>query len=137
MLFPIDTLKTRLQSEKGFWRTGGFRNVYKGLAPVAAGSAPTAAIFFTTYEGIKKLLNQHIDHDYDYIVHMTAASLGETAACSIRVPIEVVKQRRQASTYKKQSIFFKLIFDAYKKEGLFKGKRIMIVINVFKNLYKT
>jgi len=44
-LFPIDTVKTRLQSELGFWRAGGFRGIYKGLAPAAAGSAPTARRF--------------------------------------------------------------------------------------------
>lgn len=121
VLFPIDTLKTRLQSEKGFWRTGGFRNVYKGLAPVASGSAPTAALFFTTYEGTKKILNKYIGHDYNYVIHMTAASLGETTACSIRVPVEVVKQRRQASAYKQDSTFFRLIWNAYKTEGLIKG----------------
>lgn len=37
-LFPIDTIKTRLQSENGFWRSGGFRSVYKGIGPVVAGS---------------------------------------------------------------------------------------------------
>lgn len=40
-LFPIDTLKTRIQSEKGFVRAGGFKGLYRGLAPAAAGSAPT------------------------------------------------------------------------------------------------
>jgi solute carrier family 25 S-adenosylmethionine transporter 26 len=37
-LFPIDTIKTRLQSENGFWRSGGFRQIYKGIGPVVAGS---------------------------------------------------------------------------------------------------
>lgn len=41
VLFPIDTIKTRLQSEKGLWRSGGFRGIYNGLGPAAAGSAPT------------------------------------------------------------------------------------------------
>ena len=34
-LFPIDTIKTRLQSERGFWKSGGFSKIYKGLAPAA------------------------------------------------------------------------------------------------------
>ncbi len=33
-LFPLDTLKTRLQSSQGFRATGGFRNIYSGLGPV-------------------------------------------------------------------------------------------------------
>lgn len=49
-LFPIDTLKTRLQSPHGFIKAGGFRGVYNGLGAAAAGSAPGAALFFSTYE---------------------------------------------------------------------------------------
>lgn len=39
-LFPIDTVKTRLQSEGGFYKAGGFSGIYSGLGSVAAGSAP-------------------------------------------------------------------------------------------------
>ena len=49
-LFPIDTLKTRLQSPQGFIKAGGFRGIYNGLGAAAAGSAPGAALFFSTYE---------------------------------------------------------------------------------------
>ncbi|RYC56954.1 hypothetical protein CHU98_g9258 [Xylaria longipes] len=30
-LFPLDTLKTRLQSHAGFFPSGGFRGVYRGI----------------------------------------------------------------------------------------------------------
>lgn len=49
-LFPIDTIKTRLQSPHGFLAAGGFRGVYQGLGAAAAGSAPGAALFFSVYE---------------------------------------------------------------------------------------
>ena len=49
-LFPIDTLKTRLQSPQGFLQAGGFRGIYNGLGAAALGSAPGAALFFSTYE---------------------------------------------------------------------------------------
>lgn len=49
-LFPIDTLKTRLQSPQGFLKAGGFHGIYNGLGAAAAGSAPGAALFFSTYE---------------------------------------------------------------------------------------
>lgn len=49
-LFPIDTLKTRLQAPQGFLQAGGFRGIYNGLGAAAAGSAPGAALFFSTYE---------------------------------------------------------------------------------------
>ncbi len=40
LFFPIDTLKTRLQSAQGFARAGGFVGVYKGIGSVVVGSAP-------------------------------------------------------------------------------------------------
>jgi len=49
-LFPIDTLKTRMQSPQGFIKAGGFRGIYNGLGAAAVGSAPGAALFFSSYE---------------------------------------------------------------------------------------
>jgi len=43
-LFPLDTLKTRLQSQHGFFQSGGFRQLYKGIGPVVLGSAPSGII---------------------------------------------------------------------------------------------
>lgn len=39
-LFPLDTLKTRMQSKAGFAASGGFRGVYSGLTSAVIGSAP-------------------------------------------------------------------------------------------------
>ncbi|KAL9622702.1 MAG: hypothetical protein Q9160_003012 [Pyrenula sp. 1 TL-2023] len=38
------------------------------------------------------------------MVHMVAASLGEIAACAVRVPTEVIKQRAQAGLFKGSSL---------------------------------
>uniref|UniRef100_A0A8C4QBJ0 Mitochondrial S-adenosylmethionine carrier protein n=1 Tax=Eptatretus burgeri TaxID=7764 RepID=A0A8C4QBJ0_EPTBU len=89
-LFPLDTLKTRLQSASGFRAAGGFRGVYSGILSAGVGSFPTGAAFFMTYEAIKTMLGSSPP------AHMTAASVGEVVACVIRVPVEVVKQRAQA-----------------------------------------
>lgn len=40
LFFPIDTVKTRLQSAQGFVKAGGFRGIYKGVGSVVVGSAP-------------------------------------------------------------------------------------------------
>ncbi|KAI5362718.1 putative mitochondrial carrier protein [Septoria linicola] len=99
-LYPLDTLKTRLQSSAGFWASGGFRGVYNGVGSAAVGSAPGAALFFMTYEGTKRYLARYRKSATSETgVHMAAASLGEIAACSVRVPTEVVKQRAQAKQH--------------------------------------
>ncbi|XP_011645452.1 S-adenosylmethionine mitochondrial carrier protein-like [Pogonomyrmex barbatus] len=95
-LFPLDTLKTRLQSQHGFFKSGGFKQLYKGVGPVVLGSAPSAAIFFITYEGIKQYSQPYIPDQYHSIIHMVAASSSEVTACLVRVPVEVIKQRKQA-----------------------------------------
>ena len=40
MFYPIDTIKTRLQSQQGFVKAGGFKGIYKGVGSVGVGSAP-------------------------------------------------------------------------------------------------
>ena len=47
-LFPMDTLKTRLQSPAGFRASGGFANLYRGIGVCLMGSAPCSALFFST-----------------------------------------------------------------------------------------
>lgn len=56
LLFPLDTLKTRMQTKAGFRNAGGFKGVYAGIVPAALGSAPCAALFFVTYEASKERL---------------------------------------------------------------------------------
>lgn len=96
-MFPIDTIKTRLQSKAGLMKSGGFRNLYAGIGPVFFGSAPGAAVFFTTYEFAKSQVGMHENNVYSskFISSMFAASLGEVAACVVRVPAELIKQRTQ------------------------------------------
>ncbi|KAK3343698.1 mitochondrial carrier domain-containing protein [Lasiosphaeria hispida] len=105
-LFPLDTLKTRLQSSQGFFAAGGFRGIYRGVGSAVVGSAPGAAFFFCTYEATKQALTARrtalspSDSPVSTpLEHMLAASLGEIAACAVRVPTEVVKQRAQAGQH--------------------------------------
>lgn len=121
VLFPIDTIKTRLQSERGFIRSGGFRGIYKGLAPAAAGSAPTAALFFCTYDGLKSHLGQLATKSQQPYVHMASAACAEIVACLIRVPVEIAKQRRQALSIKYNTSSVGILYNALKTEGIRRG----------------
>jgi solute carrier family 25 S-adenosylmethionine transporter 26 len=108
-LYPLDTLKTRLQSATSFRAAGGFSGIYAGVGSAIVGSAPGAALFFVTYEHTKAILSAEraaqrtfagaVPGENDWMLpfeHMLAASLGEVAACAVRVPTEVIKQRAQA-----------------------------------------
>lgn len=121
VLFPIDTIKTRLQSEKKFWRAGGFRGIYNGLGPAAVGSVPSAALFFCTYESIKKLLLPYASGQQTHFVHMSSAALAEIIACLVRVPVEIAKQRRQVKTSLYKSTATGILMEAYRTEGIKRG----------------
>lgn len=59
-LFPLDTLKTRLQSGRGFLKTGGFTGLYKGILPVIAGSAPTGNVRDDEIYTLNTILNLYM-----------------------------------------------------------------------------
>jgi solute carrier family 25 (mitochondrial S-adenosylmethionine transporter), member 26 len=104
-LYPIDTIKTRLQAPVGFWKAGGFHGVYRGLGATATGSGPGAALFFCTYEALKPIVSEQLlqkygydPNEYAYLSHMVAASSAEAVACLVRVPTEVVKSKMQTAS---------------------------------------
>lgn len=121
ILFPLDTLKTRLQSTQGFTKSGGFRGIYSGLASAASGSAPSAATFFCSYELTKNVLKPHVSSTMFPFVHMFAATIGEVVSLFVRNPFEVVKQRAQAYTHmtSSQALRYTLAQEGFR--GLYRG----------------
>jgi solute carrier family 25 S-adenosylmethionine transporter 26 len=128
-LYPLDTLKTRLQSSSGFLASGGFSGIYRGVGSAIIGSAPGAALFFCTYEYSKSFLSARrhaqevreggLVRDWEApIEHMVAASLGEVAACAVRVPTEVVKQRAQAGQHPSSLLALRAILSQHRAIGV-------------------
>ncbi|XP_066473366.1 mitochondrial S-adenosylmethionine carrier protein isoform X2 [Tiliqua scincoides] len=115
ILFPLDTVKTRLQSPQGFKKSGGFHGIYAGVPSTAIGSFPNAAAFFVTYEYMKAVLHTDASPYFAPVTHMLAASFGEIVACLIRVPSEVVKQRAQVSP---SSSTLRILSNTVCEEGL-------------------
>jgi solute carrier family 25 S-adenosylmethionine transporter 26 len=152
LFFPIDTVKTRLQSAQGFAIAGGFRGVYRGFGSVLVGSAPggkcrspiqyaftdpdltsLAAAFFATYDYLKHNIPSPLSLPSP-LNHVVASSAGECVACLIRVPTEVVKSRMQTSAYGSTvaSSFgaFKRVLQADGIRGFYRGFGITIVREV-------
>ena len=126
-LYPLDTIKTRLQSNISQHATlssrhtaaGTLRSIYAGLPSTVIGSMPSAASFFMVYDGVKRhMLVPGQTAAQESYVHMLASSMGEIAACAIRVPTEVVKQRAQAGLFGgKSSAAFLDILNLRKSAG--------------------
>ncbi|KAK5098350.1 S-adenosylmethionine transporter [Lithohypha guttulata] len=97
-LYPLDTIKTRLQSNLSRHASSlKTRHTFSAII----GSMPSAASFFVVYDGVKRqmIVPGQTSVAMQSYVHMLASSLGEIAACAIRVPTEVVKQRAQAGLF--------------------------------------
>jgi solute carrier family 25 S-adenosylmethionine transporter 26 len=108
LLFPLDTIKTRLQSFK-FIQSGGFRNIYSGFSIAFLASAPSAALFFTAYQQIRS----------DSFI--LAATVGEIAACVVRVPTDNIKQRMQIGQQKLILPLVKIMYRDLGFWGFYKG----------------
>lgn len=127
-LYPLDTLKTRLQSGKDFRKVGGFRGIYKGMGPVILGSAPGAALFFVTYDTSKKFLGITKESNSNgAISYMMSACLGEVVACTVRVPVEVIKQRSQTISHLSSLKILQRTLQTENIRGLFRGYKITIL----------
>uniref|UniRef100_A0A4W2DKD5 Mitochondrial S-adenosylmethionine carrier protein n=1 Tax=Bos indicus x Bos taurus TaxID=30522 RepID=A0A4W2DKD5_BOBOX len=127
ILFPLDTIKTRLQSPQGFYKAGGFYGVYAGVPSTAIGSFPNAAAFFVTYEYVKWILHTDSSSYLMPVTHMLAASVGEVVACLIRVPSEVVKQRAQVSVSSGTFHIFSNILCQEGIQGLYRGYKSTVL----------
>ncbi|KAJ5657153.1 S-adenosylmethionine mitochondrial carrier protein [Penicillium longicatenatum] len=112
-LYPLDTIKTRLQKARDLSAPQAsrpslrqaVRGIYAGLPSVLFGSAPSAASFFIVYDGVKRSFlpppgsTDTPSRTHIIFSHSIASSLGEIAACAVRVPTEVIKQRAQAGLF--------------------------------------
>ena len=128
LLFPLDTLKTRLQAARApaalvppsplsaaaasaaasaaaapappAWRLPA--GSYRGLASALLGGFPAAAAFWVVYEAGKSALRPLLDERaprWAFLAHAGAAAAAELAVCAVRNPFELVKQNVQAGRF--------------------------------------
>jgi solute carrier family 25 phosphate transporter 23/24/25/41 len=119
-VYPIDTLKFRLQCEtvqggpqgnallfrtaKKMWADGGFRAAYRGLGLGLIGMFPYSAIDIGTFEVLKKSYTRamakyyEIDEDEMHSGNVATAVLGATSGAlgaTIVYPLNVLRTRLQ------------------------------------------
>lgn len=111
MMHPIDTIKTRIQSQA--FLTGaqnqnsilqmvrtvgvadGVKGFYRGIAPGVTGSLATGATYFGVIESTKKWIEEKHPNLGGHWAHFIAGALGDTLGSFVYVPCEVMKQRMQ------------------------------------------
>ncbi|KMT08630.1 hypothetical protein BVRB_6g139070 [Beta vulgaris subsp. vulgaris] len=126
VLYPIDTIKTRLQAARG----GGkivLKGLYSGLAGNLAGVLPASAAFLGVYEPTKQKLLRLLPENLSAVAHLTAGAAGGVAASLIRVPTEVVKQRMQTGQFTSAPDAVRLIVSKEGFKGLYAGYRSFLL----------
>ncbi|KAL1569572.1 S-adenosylmethionine carrier 1, chloroplastic/mitochondrial [Salvia divinorum] len=116
VLYPIDTIKTRLQAARG-----GGQIILKGLYSGLAGVLPASAVFVGVYEPAKQKLLMTLPENLSVVAHLTAGALGGIAASFIRVPTEVVKQRTQTGQFNSAPNAIRMIVAKESFKGLYVG----------------
>ncbi|KAK3725033.1 hypothetical protein LTR37_000543 [Vermiconidia calcicola] len=111
IVYPLDTIKTRLQSPdyKRLYANGVnnstnralFRGVYQGVGSVIIATLPSSGAFFTCYEGVKSVLTDYNPSTGSGpffpqpLIHSAASGTAELVSCAILTPAEVIKQNAQ------------------------------------------
>ncbi|XWS60444.1 hypothetical protein CRYUN_Cryun07bG0037000 [Craigia yunnanensis] len=111
MMHPIDTIKTRIQSQallrgsqsqksivqmvQTVGVTDGLRGFYRGIAPGVIGSLATGATYFGFIESTKKWIEESNLNLGGHWAHFIAGAVGDTLGSFVYVPCEVMKQRMQ------------------------------------------
>eukprot|EP01063_Lacrimia_lanifica_P013802 TRINITY_DN20408_c0_g1_i1.p1 TRINITY_DN20408_c0_g1~~TRINITY_DN20408_c0_g1_i1.p1 ORF type:complete len:326 (+),score=84.76 TRINITY_DN20408_c0_g1_i1:89-979(+) len=110
VMFPIDTIKTRIMSQNvghkygGMVNTGksiisleGWQALYKGFAPAFSAAVPAHAALFTTYERVKTAARSSgLNGQTSCILAAVSATMVHD---SVTVPFDVVKNRMQEGGY--------------------------------------
>ncbi|XP_010936483.2 uncharacterized protein [Elaeis guineensis] len=117
MMHPIDTLKTRVQSQavitgtqaqknilqmvRTVWVADGLGGFYRGITPGVTGSLATGATYFGVIESTKKWLEEVNPNLGGHWSHFIAGAVGDTLGSFVYVPCEVMKQRMQVQGTRK------------------------------------
>ncbi|KAL7116531.1 hypothetical protein ACP275_03G010300 [Erythranthe tilingii] len=122
VLYPIDTIKTRLQAVRG----GGeiiLKGLYSGLAGNLVGVIPKSCSKFR--KKIKNYLPQKLlnlfPENLSAVAHLAAGALGGAASSIVRVPTEVIKQRIQIGQFVSAPDAVRLIVAKEGFRGLYAG----------------
>lgn len=128
VMFPIDALKTRIQSASGSVSTGmlsqinkistaeGSLALWKGVQSVILGAGPAHAVYFATYEFFKSQLIDRRDYQTHQPLKTALSGTAATVAADFLMnPFDTIKQRMQLNT---ATPMLEVANSIYRNEGL-------------------
>jgi solute carrier family 25 iron transporter 28/37 len=113
-MFPVDTIKTRMQAlgpmgssgirapvhstvakaVSSIMRREGASGLYRGIGAMGLGAGPAHAVYFAVYEAAKSKLGGNRKGHHPF-AHGLAGALATVASDAVITPMDVVKQRLQ------------------------------------------
>lgn len=147
-MFPIDTIKTRMQSyvairdvsntsmlktTRTIVSTEGFPALWRGVPAVALSSGPAHALYFATYELVTQFLSSQTffksnntlsgssgsnKNTVNPLVTSIAGGCATIVGDGVMTPLDVVKQRMQLSSKARYTSTFECTRQVYANHGL-------------------
>lgn len=132
VMYPVDSVKTRMQSLKpnpkatyrnlfdAFYKIVRYEGIWRpvrGIKAVAGGAGPAHALYFASYEHMKKTFNGGSYTGANPLANGAAGSIATVFHDAIMNPAEVVKQRMQVYGSPYCNIM-KCVQCVYRREGL-------------------
>jgi len=146
-MYPIDTIKTHIQADSRHRRIKeifrkilqerGIKGFFRGMTAVISSAAPSHAIYFVTYEGLKKKLGVNLPGHHPLVFAFSGA-IATILSDSILTPMDTIKQKRQLSiTHYRGTL--NCLRVVVRKEGvraLYAGYTTTIIMNIpFHSIY--
>lgn len=108
-LYPLDSLKTRMQSVNGLKNSGGFYNIQRGILATSFSAPLSAGIFFSSYTKSQNFLKGNGCNIYT--AQFISAAVAEFLSTCIHIPTDMVSQRMQVGMYTTYSGAIKSIYN--------------------------
>ncbi|CAN0105417.1 unnamed protein product [Ectocarpus sp. 4 AP-2014] len=96
LLYPVDTVKTRLQLPRDGSPPELFRGLYDGVLPPLLAGLPSGALFFSAKDAFSTAINNISGGQYAELTTIAAVGLAQFPYWGIRTPAELLKIRSQA-----------------------------------------
>ena len=124
-MFPVDTIKTHVQSQKGeistiyksvydMMKSQGISRMWRGVQSMFVGAVPAHAAYFSIFEASKVAFG--VDGtSHKPLASMTVGAISVLAHDSIMTPMDVCKQRLQLGYYRG---LLDCIYTIFKTEGI-------------------
>lgn len=147
VMFPVDTVKTRMQSYTGVRdhaASGVFRAaraiaaseggaaLWRGVGAVAISAGPAHALYFAAYEAARARLDAR-GGVWRAVAPATAGAVATVIMDAVMTPLDVVKQRMQLSATTRYDSVLSCARAVYRTHGVsafFAGYRATLVMNI-------